>query len=196
MRPILVLLLAALAAAGDSGDAPKVAVLRLIDAISASRSYQARIEAFKQDKAQVDAKIEEFDKQVQRLTTALEALPKGSEKVGQIQEELESTKARRDAFVRRVSGEYEARQIAIIREQYGLARTVLAEFCKARGIKIVVQAAESEIGARDIMLMNLRVEMQTALYWDADQEITDAFIAFANQRYAEKAAGEAQGGAK
>lgn len=198
MRLLLALLLALPVlplAAGDSGDAPKVAVLRLVDAINGSKSYQARMEVFKQEKAQIDAKVKEFDEQIQKLTTSIEAIPAGNEKLGQLQEELEATKARRDAYGRRVSGEFERRQIAIIREQYQVALVLLGEFCKSRGIKIVVQAAEREIGARDIMLMNLRVEMQTALYYDADQDITDAYVGFANQKFAEKV-GEPAGGGK
>jgi len=194
MRLLLALLLALPVlplTAGDSGDAPKVAVIRLVDAINASRSYQARIEHFKQEKAQIDARMKEFDEQIQKLTTSIEAIPAGNEKLGQLQEELEATKARREAYGRRVSGEFERRQIGIIREQYQVALALLAEFCKGRGIKLVVQAAEKEIGARDLMLMNLRVEMQTALYYDADQDITDAYIGFANQKFAEKVEGKA-----
>jgi hypothetical protein len=182
--------------AGDSGDAPKVAVLRLVDAINGSKTYQVKIESFKQEKAGIDAKVKEFDEQIQKLSTSIEAIPAGNEKLAQLQEDLESTKARREAFVRRISAEFERRQIAIIRDQYQVARVQLAEFCKARGIKIVVQAAENDIGARDLMLMNLRVEMQTALYYDADQDITEAFIGFANQKYAEKAGEPAAGGGK
>ena len=163
-------------------------MLRLVDAINASKSYQAKIEVFKQDKAGIDAKIKEFDEQTQKLTTSIEAIPAGNEKLGQLQEELEATKARREAFVRRISATFESRQIGIIREQYQIALGLLGDFCKTRGIKIVVQAAEKEIGARDLMLMNLRVEMQTALYYDADQDITEAFVGFANQKYSEKAA--------
>jgi len=185
-RLLLALLVSSLLCAGDSGDAPKVAVIRLVDAINASKSYQGRIEVFKQEKAGIDAKVKEFDEQIQKLNTSLEALPAGNEKLGQIQEEQEATKARREAFVRRVTADFERRQITIIREQYQVARVLLAEFCKARGIKIVVHAASDDVGARDIMLMNLRVEMQTALYWDADQDITDAYVGFANQKFAEK----------
>jgi len=189
MRLLLALLLLASFApayAGDSGDAPKVAVLRLVDAINGSKSYQARMELFKQEKAQIDARVKEFDDVIQKLNTSIEAIPAGNEKLGQLQEELEATKARRDAYGRRVSGEFERRQIAIIREQYQVAIVLLGEFCKSRGIKIVVQAAEKEIGARDLMLMNLRVEMQTALFYDADQDITEAYVGFANQKFAEK----------
>lgn len=190
----LILILASNLSAGDSGDAPKFAVLRLVDAINASRSYQARIEGFKAEKAKIDAQVKAFEESIQKLTTAIEAIPAGNEKLAQIQEELEATKARREAFVRRVTQQFERDQIAIIREQYQLARGLLADFCRQRGIKIVVQAAENEIGARDIMLMNLRVEMQTALFWDADQDITDAFVGFANQKYAEKAGAAAPAG--
>jgi hypothetical protein len=194
MRLLLALLLLvpfARISAGDSGDAPKVAVLRLVDAINGSKSYQARMEIFKQEKAQIDARVKEFDDAIQKLTTSIEAIPAGNEKLAQLQEELEATKARREAYGRRVSGEFERRQIAIIREQYQVAIALLGEFCKGRGIKIVVQAAEKDLGARDLMLMNLRVEMQTALYYDADQDITDAYIGFANQKSAEKSAEKA-----
>jgi hypothetical protein len=183
-------------AAGDSGDAPKVAVLRLVDAINASKSYQARIDAFKTEKAKIDAQVKEFDDQIQKLTTSIEAIPAGNEKLGLIQEEQEATKARRDAFVRRVSQKFERDQITIIREQYQAARALLADFCRQRGIKIVVQAADNDLGARDLVLMNLRVEMQTALFWDADQDITDAFVGFVNQKYAEKAGSPDPAGAK
>lgn len=193
---LALILLATTLAAGDSGDAPKVAVLRLVDAINASKSYQARIETFKADKAKIDAQVKEFDEGIQKLTTAIEAIPAGNEKLGQIQEELDATKARRESFVRRVSQKFERDQITIIREQYQIARGLLADFCRQRGIKIVVQAAENDIGARDLMLMNLRVEMQTALFWDADQDITDAFVGFANQKYLEKAGAGEPAGAK
>jgi len=198
MRLLLALLFVPLLqlSAGDSGDAPKVAVLRLVDAINLTKSYQARIDVFKQEKASIDAKVKEFDETIQKLTTSIEAIPAGNDKVSQLQEELEGTKARREAFVRRISADLERRQIIIIREQYQVARKLLGEFCKARGIKIVVQAAEDDIGARDLMLMNLRVEMQTALYFDADQDITDAFVGFCNQKFAEKAGEPAAAGAK
>jgi Skp family chaperone for outer membrane proteins len=179
---VLFALAAAPLAAGDSGDAPKVAVLRLIDAIRGSTTYQARIETAKQEQAAIDAEVKKYDDEAQQLATSIEALPAGSEKLAALQVRLASTKAGRDAFVRNVTQRFESAQIGIIRDQYVLARKLLAEFCTQRGIKIVVQAAQDDIGARDFMLMNLRVEMQTALFWDADQDITDAFIAFMNAK--------------
>ncbi len=172
--------------AGDSGDAPKVAVLRMIDAINGSKSYQARMAVFKQEVALIEARIKEFEDTIRKLSTSIEAIPAGNEKLGQLHEELESTKARREVFVRRVSGDIDRRNVAIIREQYQIAIALLGEFCKSRGIKIVVQAAEKDIGAPIPMQMNLRVEMQTALYYDTDQDITDAYIGFANQKFTEK----------
>ncbi|MCX8039044.1 MAG: OmpH family outer membrane protein [Planctomycetota bacterium] len=187
-RVLLIALVVSALSAGDSGDAPRYAVIRLIDAINASRSYQERIERFRQEEAQIKARLKEFEDQIQRLSTSLEALPAGSERFLQIQEELEATKARREAYARRVTADFERRQIAIIREQYQLALDRLAEFCRQRGIRLVLQAAERDLAARDLMLMNLRVEMQTALFYDPALDITDAFVGYANQRYAEEAA--------
>ncbi|MCS6969805.1 MAG: OmpH family outer membrane protein [Planctomycetota bacterium] len=187
-RVLLIALVVSALSAGDSGDAPRYAVIRLIDAINASRSYQERIERFRQEEAQIKARLKEFEDQIQRLSTSLEALPAGSERFLQIQEELEATKARREAYARRVTADFERRQIAIIREQYQLALDRLAEFCRQRGIRLVLQAAERDLAARDLMLMNLRVEMQTALFYDPALDITDAFVGYANQRYADEAA--------
>lgn len=178
----LLLILSAALSAGDAADAPKVAVLRLIDAINASKTYQARIDGFKKDQAQVQARIKELEDGMQKLSTSLDALPQGSDKIAGIQEELETTKSKHDAFVRRMQGEFERRQIALIKESYQQTIALLAEFCKARGIKIVVQAANTDFSAPDRVVMNLRVEMQTALYYDADQDITDAFVGFVNAR--------------
>lgn len=166
--------------AGDSGDAPKIAVLRLGDAINASKSFQARMDVVKRERAVIEAKAKELDDQVQKLTTTLEALPANNEKQGSLQEDLESTKARREAYVRRNSQDLERKQILMLREVYHDTSLRLAEFCKSRGIKIVVQAAEKELGAPSLVMMNLRIEMQTALYFDADQDITDAFVGFLN----------------
>jgi Skp family chaperone for outer membrane proteins len=177
----LALVLACTLKAGDSGDAPKVAVLRLFDAINATKTYQARIEVLKKEKAAIDAKAKEFEDAIQKLGNAIEALPQGNEKLGQLQEELDATKARRESFVRRISQDFERRNIILIRDQYQATLQQLAGFCRERGIKIVVQAAEKDVGVRDLMLMNIRIETQTALFWDADQDITDAFIGYVNQ---------------
>lgn len=176
----ILVLLTGLLRAGDAADAPKVAVLRLIDAINASKTYQARIEVFKKDQAQDQAKIKDLEDSITKLSTSLDALPAGSDKIAAIQEDLDATKARHDAFVRRKQTEYDHRQIILIRDSYKDTLALLGEFCKSRGIKMVVQAANPEFGAPDRMWMNMRVEMQTALYYDADQDITDAFIGFVN----------------
>lgn len=166
--------------AGDSGDAPKVAVLRLLDAITSSKAYQAKVDAFKKLSAEADARVKEMDEHLQKLNTAIEALPAGNEKLAGLQEDLESSKARREAFVRRISQDFERKQIAMVRESYQQTVDRLAEFCKGRGIKIVVQAANKDINAPSFVMANLRLEMQTALFYDADQDITDAFIGFIN----------------
>jgi Skp family chaperone for outer membrane proteins len=190
LRSLLCLLAAvALLRAGDAGDAPPIAVVRLVDAFKATKVYQNKLDAFKKEKALVDAKVKEFDERLQQLTTSIEALPAGNEKLAQLQDELDATKARREGFVRRISQDFERRNVQSIRECYKEIRGWLGEFCKSRGIKIVVQAADTDINGRDMVEINLRLEMQPALYWDPSQDITEAFIAFANAKWAEKAGG-------
>ena len=144
-----------------------------------------------QERATADAKLKEFAETMQKLKTALEALPAGNEKAAQIQQDLDETKARSDAYYRRQSEAFDRRMSAFIREQYASVIEQLGLFCKQRGIKIVVQAAEKDLPPAEVRSLNMRIEMQTALYWDADQDITDAFVGFINQRWAEKNAAPA-----
>ena len=179
--------------AGDSGDAPKVAVLRLTDALNNSKSFMGRMEVHKQDRATVSAKIKEYTDTIQKLQNSIEALTKGSEKLATAQQDLEEVKAKREAFAGWWEKELERRYMAAVQDEYVLMRDTLAAFCKQRSIKIVVQSAAKDIGSPNSFAMNLRLDGQTALYWDADQDITEAYVGFANQRWAERVEKEKSG---
>ncbi|MEK7411818.1 MAG: hypothetical protein AAB263_00705 [Planctomycetota bacterium] len=172
--------------AGDSGDAPKVAVLRLTDALNSSKSFLTRSEVHRQDRTNFQAKMKEFADTIQKLQNSIEALPRGSERSAQAQLELEATKANREAFAGWWEKELERRYMVLVQDEYLLMRETLAAFCKQRSIKIVVQSAAKEMGAPNSFALNLRLDGQTALYWDADQDITDAYVGFANQRWTER----------
>jgi hypothetical protein len=76
---------------------------------------------------------------------------------------------------------------ALIKETYEVLRGHLTAFAKERHIKLVVSAPNPDLpngGANDILM---QLGMQTALYYDASLDITEAFIAYANGRIAAEA---------
>jgi Skp family chaperone for outer membrane proteins len=191
MRLLLLLVLCACTTglfAGDAG-APSTsgsdqAVLRLDEAIRGSKSYLARIEQLKKDKAEAEAQLKQMEEQVQKLTGSLEVLSPASEKFAQAQEEREVLKTRSELLAKRTRALLDRKHGALLKETYEILRGHLAAFAKERKIKLVVLAPNHDIpggGANDILM---QLGMQTALYYDPSLDITEAFIAYANGRHA------------
>jgi Skp family chaperone for outer membrane proteins len=186
--PILLLLAVALSAGEAAAEAPKVAVLRLTDAIRGTRLYQGKMAQFKQEAAKLEAQAKELEEQLTRLQNAIEALPPANEKFARTQEELELTKTRRELFIRRSNAEMDRANVIAIRECFQLVRAMLKDFCTERGIKLVVQAGMPEVNGRNLEQLTMQLATETALYWEDSQDITDAFIAFVNARAGEQPA--------
>lgn len=194
MRLLLLLVLCACTVgtfAGDAG-APATsgtdyAVLRLDEALRTSKVYLARIDQIKKDKGEVDAALKQMDEQIQKLTTNLEVLSPLSDKFAQAQEEREMFKVKSELLSKRSRALLERRHGALLKETYEVLRGHLAAFAKERRIRLVVLAPNPELpnGGSNEILMQLG--MQTALYYDPALDITEAFIAFANGRYAAEA---------
>jgi TolA-binding protein len=193
MRLLLLLVLCACTTgvfAGDAG-APSTsldyAVLRLDEVIRGSKSYLARVEQLKKDKAETEAVLKQMEEQIQKLTGSLEVLSPASEKFAQAQEEREVLKTRSEVIAKRGRALLDRKHGALLKETYEILRGHLAAFAKEHKIKLVVLAPNREIpggGANDILL---QLGMQTALYYDPSLDITEAFIAYANGRHAAEA---------
>ncbi|MBA3699101.1 MAG: OmpH family outer membrane protein [Planctomycetes bacterium] len=194
MRLLLLLVLCACTVSTFAGDAgapstsgPDYAVLRLDEALRTSKVYLARIDQLKNDKSEVDDHLKQMDMRLQEVNRSLEVLSPTSDKFAQAQEEREVLKVKSELLAKRSRAILDRRHGALLKETYDVLRAQLADFAKERRIRLITLAPNPEIpnGGSNEMLMQLG--MQTALYYDPALDITDAFIAFANGRYAAQA---------
>lgn len=195
MRLLLLLVLCACTVGTFAGDAgapstsgPDYAVLRLDEALRTSKVYLARIDQLKKDKGEVDTHLKKMDDKLQEISRSLEVLSPTSDKFAQAQEEREVLKVKSELLAKRSRAILDRRHGALLKETYDILRAQLADFAKERRIRLITLAPNPDIptGGSNEMLMQLG--MQTALYYDPSLDITDAFIAFANGRYAAQAA--------
>lgn len=191
MRLLLLLVLCACTTgtfAGDAGAPSTInsdyAVLRLDEALRGSKLYLTRIEQIKKDKAEAEAQLKQMDDQLQNLSGKLEVLSPASDKFAQAQEEREVLKTKSELLAKRTRALLDRKHGALLKETYEVIRGHLAAFAKEHKIKLVVLAPNHELpngGSNDILM---QLGMQTALYYDPSLDITEAFIAYANGRYA------------
>jgi Skp family chaperone for outer membrane proteins len=194
MRLLLLLVLCACTVSTFAGDAgapptsgPDYAVLRLDEVLRTSKTYLARVDQLKKDKSEVDAHLKQMEEQLQKINGALEVLSPSSDKFAQAQEEREVLKVKTELLAKRSRMVIDRRHGALLKETYEIIRGHLATFAKERKIRLVALAPNPEIpngGSNDILM---QLGMQTALYYDPSIDITEAFIAYANGRYAAEA---------
>jgi TolA-binding protein len=194
MRLLLLLLLCACTASTFAGDAgasptsgPDQAVLRLDEAIRNSKLYLARIDQLKKDQAEAEAQLKQMGEQLQNLNGKLEVLSPTSDKFAQAQEDREILKTKSELLAKRTRALLDRKHGALIKETYEVLRGHLSAFAKEHHLKLVVLAPNPDLpngGANDILM---QLGMQTALYYDASLDITEAFIAYANGRLAAEA---------
>lgn len=194
MRLLLLLVLCACTAGSFAGEAgaPSTsgmdhAVLRLDEAIRNSKMYLARLDQLKKDKAEAEAQLKQMEEQLQNLNGRLEVTSPASDKYAQAQEEREVLKVKSELLAKRVRVLLDRRHGALLKETYEVLRGHLAAFAKERKIKLVMLAPNPELpnaGSNDLLM---QLGMQTALYFDASLDITEAFIAYSNGRSAAEA---------
>jgi Skp family chaperone for outer membrane proteins len=194
MRLLLLLVLCACTTglvAGEAGPTPTTgpdyAVLRLDEAIRASKLYLGRLETLKREKTEAEEQLKQMETQLKTLGEKLDVLSPASDKFAQAQEEREVLKTRHELLVKRTRALLERRHGAVLKETYEVLRGHLASFAKERRIRLITLAPNPELpnGGSNEVLMQLG--MQTALYYDPAIDITDAFVAFANGRHAAEA---------
>ena len=162
-------------------------MLRLDEALRNSKQYLARVEQLKKDKAEAEALLKQMEEQVQKLTGSLEVLSPASEKFAQAQEEREVLKTRSELLAKRTRAMLDRKHGALLKETFEVLRGHLATYAKDHRLKLVLLAPNPELppGTSNDLLMQLG--MQSALYFDKSLDITEAFIAYANGRYAAEA---------
>jgi Skp family chaperone for outer membrane proteins len=188
MRPLLALLLilacAGLGAAADNKpEAPRIAVLRLADALPAFKMYSSGMDKLKKDLAEGQAKIKQLEDHLQDLEGKLQVMKKDSPNYKELSEEFEVTKLRGKMLLDNGNDDLSRRHIALMTDVFATLRASLATFCQERGIKLVHLAPRPDLNARDGKELDQALSAQTVLYFDPSLDITDAFVVYLNQQW-------------
>jgi Skp family chaperone for outer membrane proteins len=161
-----------------------VAVLRLDEAIRNSKTYLARVEMLKKEKAEAEGILKQMEEQMQALDGKLQAFNPSSDKFAQAQEEMEVLKVKRELLAKRTRSTLDRRHGAALKEAFDVLRKHLAAFAKERSLRMVTLAPNPDMPPLSSNDMQMQLGLQTALYYDPSLDITEAFIAFANSRFA------------
>jgi Skp family chaperone for outer membrane proteins len=205
MRLLLpVILLAALvmapfaAAADDQGDAPRIAVLRLNDAMVGFKFYVAGMQKIKVEVAAGEGKLHAMEQRIDQLQTMMQSLNPENEAYAKSELECEQTKAAFKVLLNRGQAEINAKHMAVIKDSFTRLHAVLADYCKEKGIKLVHLAPNPDLDGQNGTDQNLaevtnELFMQDVLYFDPSYDITNSFVAYLNAHVPADAAPDVAG---
>ena len=162
--------------------APKIGILRLAEVLNTSKIYSAGTDKLKKDDAEVRAEMKKLEESLQKLDNQLQVLQPSNENFAKVQEELETTKLKRKIYGERMGNEMQRRHVALVKETYRGVRTALTAFAKERGVMLVLLAPNPELGASTLQEVQLEMGLQTVLYYDPANDITEAFVPYYNDR--------------
>ncbi|MBA2479642.1 MAG: OmpH family outer membrane protein [Planctomycetes bacterium] len=164
-------------------EAPRIAVLRLEDAMTAFKQYKEGMEKLKKEVAEGQAAIKAMEDRLQELDSRIQVMKPDSADFAKITEEFEVTKLKEQMMVKRGNEDIDRRRANLVRESYASVRAQLSAFCQERGIKLVHLAPNPELQAQNNKELNLQLFAQSVLYYDATLDITDAFIPYLNEHW-------------
>jgi len=167
--------------AGDA-DAPKIAVLRLQDLLSTCKAYRDQKEKIKKLDAEAQATAKGMDDQMTRLESSLQLARGNRDKFNDLQEQYETAKLRKTMFEKRTAGDLDRQHGTLIKAVFTGMRQNLAVYCKEKGIMLVLLAPDPDLMGGQASQVQVQLGFQTALYWDPSTDITDAFLAYLNQK--------------
>lgn len=167
--------------------APKIGILRLAEVLNTSKVYNAGTDKLKKDDAEVRAEMKKLEESLQKLDNQLQVLQPSNENFAKVQEELETTKLKRKIYSERMGAEMQRRHVSLVKETYRGVRTALNAFCKERGVMLVLLAPNPELGAATLQEIQLEMGLQTVLYFDPANDLTEAFVPYYNDRVAAEA---------
>lgn len=195
MRLLLIMLFACCTAglaAADAAAGPTIACLRLEEVIRTCKQYASRTETLSQEQNEAKKNLKEMDEQLQQLDNSLKSLSRTNDRFPKMQEDFEVLKLKQKLFAERAQNGIERRHVAIIKETYAVLRQLLKEYCKEHGIKLVHLAPNPDLKAPSMMEVQLELGLQSVLFADESLDITPAFIAFVNAKFAAGKADDAK----
>jgi Skp family chaperone for outer membrane proteins len=194
MRAVLLLCvlasLAGNAAAAETKPAPttpRIAVLRLDEAIRNSKLYSTRLEALRKEKTDAESQLKQMDEQLQQLDNGLQGLNPTNDRYAKMSEDFEVLKLKRKMVADRARGDLDRRHAQLLKQTYDSLRGQLKDYARDNGIGLVELVPNAELQAASSTDVQLQLGLQSVLYYDPALDITEAFIGYANGRFAAEA---------
>lgn len=186
MRHLLIALLCLstcglIAADGPSGS---IAVLNLEAVLNNAKLFTARLERVKKDGAEAERQLDEMDKQEKVLKAQLDLLSKSKPEYGQLQEKLEIARLQRKLFTDRTRAGLERGQAEAVASSYEEIRGQLKAFAAEKGFRLVLQLPPGKLPTSSMQELLMQLGQQGVLYTDPSLDITEAFLAYVNARFA------------
>ena len=188
---VLVLSLCALVGAEPAlpaGPMGPIAVLNLEVVLNNAKLFTARMEAVKKDGAEAEQQLKRFDVDEKKLKGQFDVLRENSPERAQIEDQLDLLRMQRKKFYERTRQGLEKQQADALAKSYDEVRGILKAFADERGLKLVLLAPSSRIAANSVQEVLLQLGQQSVLHHDATLDITEAFLAYLNGRFAAQAA--------
>jgi Skp family chaperone for outer membrane proteins len=179
------------AAAADvpaQAEAPRIAVLRLQDTLLGFKMYADGLAKLKQEHAERQAKLNALEERMKDLDGKMQVLDKDGDAFASAQLELKSLDLEDKMSADRGTRVLADESATLLKESFATMRGILRSFCQDHGIKLVHLAPNSDIQSADYREVDQALLTQTVLYFDPALDITDAFIPYLNQRWADQLA--------
>jgi len=188
---VVILSLGALVAAETAppaGPTGPIAVLNLEVVLNNAKLFTAKMEAVKKDGAEAEAQLKKFDGDEKKLKSEYELRREGSSERAQIEDQLDLMRMQRKKFYERTRAALEKQQAEVLAKSYEEVRGHLKAFADERGLKLVLLAPSNRIATNSVQEVLLQLGQQSVLHHDASLDITEAFVAYLNGRFAAQSA--------
>jgi Skp family chaperone for outer membrane proteins len=192
---LLILSLFALAGAETAvppGPTGPIAVLNLEVVLNNAKLFTSRMEAVKKEGAEAEQQLKAYDGEEKKLKSQFDVLRENSAERAKVEDQLDLLRMTRKKFYERTRQGLEKQQAEALAKSYDEVRGILKAFADERGLKLVLLAPSSRIAANSVQEVLLQLGQQSVLHHDATLDITEAFLAYLNARFAAQGAAPAE----
>lgn len=185
LLPLVLLGLAPLAAATDGGAAaagPKVGIIYLERVFEESLLVRRNSSDLTETARSVKQTVDEMTEKLERTKSEMQTYHPSQEKYQEFEEQLELLRLKRKLYVQRKQEELDQRELELLKESYQAIKAQLADYCADHGLALVFLAPSPALHSQRVNELRLELATHTILYHEDHLDITDAFIAYANER--------------
>jgi len=186
MRHLLIALICCCVSGLAAGEGPSgsIAVVNLEAVLNNAKLFTARLERVKKEGAEAERQLDDMDKQEKAIKAQLDLMSKSKPEFAQLQEKLEISRLQRKLFTERTRTSLERSQAEAVAASYEDIRGQLKVFAGEHGLKLVLQLPPGKLPTASMQELLMQLGQQSVLYADPALDVTEAFLAYVNARFA------------